>query len=130
VARVIPLKELKLRDADVPCGTCAACCVHDRVPLDPAVDRLDLLSWEHDRGQAVLKRRADGACVHLDQGCGVYDHRPQACRRFDCRVWYLLNSKSRRKALVQINPSLKRVFESGKRLLPTLHRVDDTDPVD
>jgi len=36
----------------------------------------------------VLQRCADGACAHLgERGCMIYEHRPSACRSFDCRVF-------------------------------------------
>ena len=39
-------------------------------------------------GELVLQRRSNGACVRLGaQGCTVYEHRPSACRTFDCRVF-------------------------------------------
>lgn len=37
----------------------------------------------------MLRKRDDGACVHLNLasgGCEVYDHRPRACRMYDCRI--------------------------------------------
>ena len=35
----------------------------------------------------ILRSRPDGACIHLtkDNRCGIYEHRPRACRDFDCR---------------------------------------------
>ena len=37
-----------------------------------------------------LRKRPDGACIHLgDNGCSIYEHRPQSCRRYDCRIWSL-----------------------------------------
>ncbi len=54
------------------------CMVFDAVPPDGA-----------DPAYAVylLGRREDGACVHLgdDNRCTIYEHRPSACRDFDCR---------------------------------------------
>ena len=39
-------------------------------------------------GELVLQRCADGACAHLgERGCMIYEHRPSACRSFDCRVF-------------------------------------------
>ena len=42
----------------------------------------------------VIRRRPDGYCVHADAGtlaCTAYEHRPAACRKYDCRndkrVW-------------------------------------------
>ena len=78
----------------VPCNGCATCCYHTRVDVHPNEESLaDLahLSTETDPdGTVWLRKRADGACIHLaDSGCAVYEHRPQACRRYDCRIWSL-----------------------------------------
>jgi hypothetical protein len=34
----------------------------------------------------VVRKRADGACVHLDGTgrCSVYEHRPETCRGYTC----------------------------------------------
>ena len=34
----------------------------------------------------VLRKRPDGACVHLDGAgkCSIYDHRPETCRAYSC----------------------------------------------
>lgn len=83
-------------DADVPCGTCTACCrssmfVHvgpddvaarRRIPkalLFPAPGR--------PKGHFVLGFDEHGRCPMLvDEGCSIYDDRPRTCRAFDCRV--------------------------------------------
>lgn len=76
--------------SDVPCGGCVACCTSGQlVPVD-----------EDDRGAmpahavvgtaegAVLARREDGTCLSLVQNrCTVYEHRPRACRIYDCRIF-------------------------------------------
>jgi coenzyme F420-reducing hydrogenase beta subunit len=47
------------------CGTCTACCTVLDVP-------------ELDKPEGV-------PCQHLtDQGCGIYEDRPEACRTFEC----------------------------------------------
>jgi len=75
----------------VPCGGCSACCYYDGIPVDEKRDRrrLPYLVTERNAdGGLVLQRRADGACAHLGaQGCTVYEHRPSACRSFDCRAF-------------------------------------------
>ena len=76
----------------VPCGACSAFCYYDGIPVDKKRDRrhLSYLLTERDAdGGLVLQRRADGACAHLGArgGCTVYDHRPSACRSFDCRAF-------------------------------------------
>jgi Fe-S-cluster containining protein len=75
----------------VPCGACTACCHYAGIPVDKKRDRrrLPYLLTERDAdGGLVLQRRADGACAHLGaRGCTVYEHRPSACRSFDCRAF-------------------------------------------
>ncbi|HUP84636.1 MAG TPA: YkgJ family cysteine cluster protein [Acidimicrobiales bacterium] len=92
-------------DNDVPCGTCTACCrssyfVHVRpdehdtrrhIPkalLFPAPGRPKghhLMGYD-ERGRCpMLLEDADGRTGSL--GCSIYDHRPQTCRTFDCRVF-------------------------------------------
>lgn len=78
----------------VPCDGCRACCWHAGVDVDPNIERpedlahLDLV-WR-DEGENpgwFIRKRDDGACVHLGPGgCTVYEHRPTACRLYDCRV--------------------------------------------
>jgi uncharacterized protein len=83
-------------DADVPCGTCTACCragyfVHvapddvgarRRIPaalLFPAPGR--------PPGHLVMGYDEHGRCPMLsDHGCSIYEDRPRTCRAFDCRV--------------------------------------------
>jgi len=80
------------RRSSVPCGTCRQCCWHPTVDVDKSVERpedlahLDLVVRED--GKTVIRKRPDGACVHLgDGGCTVYKHRPRACRSYDCRIY-------------------------------------------
>jgi hypothetical protein len=72
--------------SQVPCDGCRACCYLGYVELSPDDDRAHL-DWEQRDGRDVLKRRPGGACIHLgEKGCTVYEHRPAACRVYDCRV--------------------------------------------
>jgi hypothetical protein len=95
--------ELLRRDAEgerglvaaVPCGKCTACCHIGWVPVDPGEERAEDLEWldlvDNPHGGRRLRKRADGACVHLTPGgCEVYAHRPRACRLYDCRTKVLL----------------------------------------
>ena len=85
------------RGSDVPCGSCTACCrssqfIHigpdesetlARVPaplLFPAPGR--------PSGHVVLGYDARGHCPMLvNDACSIYEHRPQACRAYDCRIF-------------------------------------------
>lgn len=80
--------------ADVPCNGCRACCsTQVRVPVDPDIEPADSLRHLDvvcDADGLRLRKTAEGHCVHLtSQGCGVYQHRPAACRYYDCRVFGL-----------------------------------------
>lgn len=75
----------------VPCNDCRACCYHKRIELHTARDQADLpfldaVPDDQRPGQFMLRKRPDGACIHLGpDGCTVYKHRPYACRMYDCR---------------------------------------------
>ena len=78
----------------VPCDGCVECCYHTKVEVDSDLERpedLAYLAVEPDpEGGLRLRKRPDGACIHLgESGCTIYDHRPLACRRYDCRVFAL-----------------------------------------
>lgn len=82
-------------DAPVPCNGCRECCYHAGVDVHQEYERpedlahLDLV--ERDGG-TFLRKREDGACIHLGpHGCTVYQHRPLACRSYDCRIYALVN---------------------------------------
>ena len=71
------------RDGTVPCGNCVACCYHPNVDVCAEDDVQFLDVTEH----GALRKRPDGACIHLGtDGCTVYEHRPKACRQYDCRM--------------------------------------------
>lgn len=65
----------------------AHCCRQLYVPLSraEALSGLYRLGARPVDGQAILARRADGACVYLsDERCSIYARRPSACRDYDC----------------------------------------------
>ena len=81
----------------VPCGSCTACCeasqfVHvgpdeaDALAHIPA----DLLFPAPGRppGHRLMGYDDRGRCPMLVEGrCSIYEHRPRACRTYDCRVF-------------------------------------------
>lgn len=85
------------RDADVPCGGCTACCQSSQfVHVEP--DERDALAHipaellfpapRLPEGHKVLGYDQHGRCPMLvDGGCSIYEHRPRACRTYDCRVF-------------------------------------------
>lgn len=101
------------------CGGCTACCQRDVVRLDP--HELNRFEWEMVSGAPALKRKEDGSCAHLTpRGCGIYDTRPGICRRFDCRVLFNQTPKARRRIRIMQNPTMKQVYDAGKKRLGTL----------
>lgn len=85
------------RPADVPCGTCTACCrsaqfVHvgpeevatlARIPAELLVAAPGLPS-----GHRVMGYDERGHCPMLQaDGCSIYEDRPRTCRTYDCRVF-------------------------------------------
>lgn len=76
--------------ADVPCGTCNACCKL----LSPHLTPEEISSGQYpisfvqgtDGPVVVLYRHKDGGCGMLvNDKCSIYENRPIACRQFDCR---------------------------------------------
>jgi uncharacterized cysteine cluster protein YcgN (CxxCxxCC family) len=77
---------------DVPCNGCRACCYYNAVNVDPnnePPERLEHLQlrWNEEQQCWEIPKREDGACIYLGpNGCTVYEHRPTACRYYDCRL--------------------------------------------
>jgi Fe-S-cluster containining protein len=67
------------------CERCAAVCCRLTVVLQPDDDIQVELTTALADGSRVMAHGASGWCVALDHGqmnCGIYERRPQACRRF------------------------------------------------
>jgi uncharacterized protein len=83
-------------DNAVPCGDCRGCCTSGHFISVGAEEREALAAIPakfHVRAPGLpLESRivgfdADGSCPMLRAGdCSIYQHRPKACRKFDCRV--------------------------------------------
>ena len=85
------------RAADVPCGTCTACCTSSQfVHIGP--EETDTLAHiprqllfpapRMPRGHVLLGYDERGHCPMLVDGrCSIYEHRPRTCRTYDCRVF-------------------------------------------
>ncbi len=84
--------------SSVPCGGCTACCrIAHFVQIEP--DETDTLAHippellapaVGGRSDATLTLGydSDGRCPMLsEQGCRIWEHRPQVCRTYDCRVY-------------------------------------------
>ncbi len=85
------------RDADVPCGSCTACCTASQfVHIEP--DETDALAHipsallfpapRRPSGHVLMGYDERGHCPMLvDGACSIYEHRPRTCRTYDCRVF-------------------------------------------
>lgn len=83
--------------ADVPCGTCVACCsssqfVHiapeERDALAHIPKALLFPAPRMPRGHVLMGYDEQGRCPMLRaEGCSIYEHRPRTCRTYDCRVF-------------------------------------------
>ena len=78
--------EIPALTSTVNCRSCRACCVDFAdTPVLP-FESGDGLDIEVRDGKRLLRKKANGECVHLlEGGCSVYEHRPVTCRVFDCR---------------------------------------------
>jgi Fe-S-cluster containining protein len=85
------------QEADVPCGTCTACCASSQF-VHIAPDERDALAHIPPAllfpapllpaGHVLLGYDEHGRCPMLtDAGCSIYEHRPRTCRTYDCRVF-------------------------------------------
>ncbi len=92
--------EAAIRDgaaSRVPCEGCTACCrAHQFVPVAP--DEADTLARVPEEllfpapggppGHRVLPHDEQGHCPMLvADRCSIYEHRPRACRTYDCRIF-------------------------------------------
>ena len=85
------------RGSDVPCGGCTACCTSSQfVHIGP--DETDTLAHIPEEllfpaprlppGHVLLGYDERGHCPMLiDNRCSIYEHRPQTCRTYDCRIF-------------------------------------------
>jgi uncharacterized protein len=99
------IHEGPIREIDLDCLECGACCRDNRVELeDPDIarfenaGRLELTRPPYarrDDGKIVLVLRRDKRCKHLadDNRCGVYPIRPDACSTFPAGSECCLSSR-------------------------------------
>ena len=83
--------------SDVPCGTCTACCSASQF-VEVGLDEVDALAAiprsllfaapGAPMGTLVMGYDEHGRCPMFGNGaCSIYEHRPRACRVYDCRVF-------------------------------------------
>ncbi len=85
------------RASDVPCAGCTACCTSSQfVHIGPEeTDTLAHIPREllfpaprMPPGHVLLGYDERGHCPMLvDNRCSIYEHRPRACRTYDCRIF-------------------------------------------
>jgi hypothetical protein len=83
--------------SDVPCGDCTACCTSSQfIHIRP--DEADALAHIPGEllfpapglpdGHVVMGYGEHGHCPMFTDGeCSIYEHRPETCRTYDCRVF-------------------------------------------
>ena len=89
--------QIERGSANVPCGGCIACCTSSyfihiapeeaqtlaRIPKELLFPAPGL-----PKGNVLLGYDEKGRCPMLVGGqCSIYEHRPQTCRSYDCRVF-------------------------------------------
>ena len=84
-------------DADVPCGSCTACCRSSQFVLVTPADTDARVHIPREllfpaplmpKGYLVLGYDEHGRCPMLtDAGCSIYEYRPRTCRTYDCRIF-------------------------------------------
>lgn len=83
--------------ADVPCGTCVACCTSQQfIHIEPdesaalaAIPETLRFAAPHlPRGHFVMGYDEHGHCpMFRDGACSIYEARPRTCRMYDCRIF-------------------------------------------
>ena len=82
---------------DVACGQCVGCCsssyfIHIKPSESITLKRIGKDSLfpapGMPTGHSVLGFDQNGLCPMLkDKACSIYEHRPQTCRAYDCRIF-------------------------------------------
>ena len=90
-------RALKVIGADVPCGSCNACCRSSHfIHVGPQETRtlrriprpLLFPAPGLPKGHVLMGFNEKGQCPMLvDDRCSIYEDRPQTCRDYDCRVF-------------------------------------------
>ncbi|MEZ5116493.1 MAG: YkgJ family cysteine cluster protein [Candidatus Nanopelagicales bacterium] len=105
-------------EADVPCGTCTACCRAGQfVHIGP--DEADALARIPGEllfpapglppGHVLLGYDEQGRCPMLaEDGCSIYADRPRTCRSYDCRVLVAAGPRASRDAPAPVAERIRR----------------------
>jgi len=115
--------------ADVPCGTCRACCRHELVVLFPEagddVESYDAVEIRVDEADGpaihVLKHKDNGDCIYLgEHGCTIHHRAPAVCRTFDCRLFFVRHTRNERRQWEKRARQKLEIFRAGRERLHTL----------
>lgn len=83
----------------VPCGSCSKCCellspfltptevatgLYPLSLIQPSIEQM-LVNPEIGPIVVLYRKLAGGCGMLIDGKCSIYEHRPLACRQFDCR---------------------------------------------
>jgi len=108
-----------------PCGSCvAACCKqngHDYAVLLRGDEVRKFAAWSINAqlkqdDQLITERvlpYAEGRCQFLgtDDGCTIYEDRPQSCREFECVTAYNNDGVGRHGRFLQLNPHVLKLLD-------------------
>jgi Fe-S-cluster containining protein len=91
------IRSAETQGADVPCGSCQACCtssyfIHitpeETQTLTQIPQELLFPAPGMPKGNMVLGYDEKGHCpMFRNEQCSIYEHRPRTCRSYDCRIF-------------------------------------------
>lgn len=103
VYNILPIKLVSVTsneiEENVPCGTCTKCCETLTPYLTPeeinsgkypisfvnADEALKQIDQEAGPIVTMFRKKEGGCSMLVDNKCSIYEHRPLACKQFDCR---------------------------------------------
>ena len=103
-------------EMDVPCGECTACCrssmfIHIRADETDALAHIPpqvlFPAPYQTNGNVLMGHDEHGNCPMLvDDRCSIYEHRPNTCRTYDCRVYAAVRRRARQAGDRRSHPPL------------------------
>ena len=85
------IDKYEVESPDIPCGEllhlCRAACCNLMFSLSLQDLEEGVVRWNYGAPYQIRQDAVSGKCVHFANGtgCTVYDKRPVACRKYDCR---------------------------------------------
>lgn len=106
------------QDADVPCGSCTACCrssqfIHIKPEEIKTLKKIpkNLLfpAPNLPKGNLLMGYNNKGECpMFIDSKCSIYADRPQTCRIYDCRIFSATEIEINAEAQLAIREQARR----------------------